>query len=112
MGGCLPPDGVAFSRQVNTGLASLNSSERRISPTSPRRTMPPTVAPMATPATSPSVSPPESDDSVASCCASVAVTVGAVSTVILSDSLTAMAVVPRVEVILSFTAAAVLPAGK
>merc|ERR1740130_1277445 len=99
----------AFSRQVNTGLASLNMMERRISPTAPRSTMPPTAAPMATPATSPSVSP-ESDDSVA--WASVVVTVGADSTVILSDSLTAMAEVPRVEMILSFTAAAVLPAGK
>merc|ERR1719482_1269673 len=48
-----------FSRQVNTGLASLTISERRISPTIPRSTMPPTAAPMATPAISPSVSPEE-----------------------------------------------------
>ena len=48
---------LAFSRQVNTGLASLASSERRISATIPRSTMPPTAAPTATPAISPSVSP-------------------------------------------------------
>merc|ERR1740130_1507886 len=99
----------AFSRQVKTGLASLNMMERRISPTAPRSTMPPTAAPMATPAISPSASPLESDDSVG---ASVVVTVGVDSTVISSDLLTAMAEVPRVEMILSFTAAAVLPAGK
>eukprot|EP00964_Phaeocystis_antarctica_P087307 scaffold55379_cov63-Phaeocystis_antarctica.AAC.1 len=34
--------------------------ERRISPTTPRSTMPPTDAPMATPAISPSVRPEES----------------------------------------------------
>merc|ERR1719482_833156 len=50
-----------FSRQVNTGLASLTSSERRISATIPSSTMPPTAPPMATPAISPSESPEPED---------------------------------------------------
>merc|ERR1740130_1611622 len=107
---------VDFSRQVKTGLASLNNRERRISPTTPRSTMPPTAPPMATPAISPSLSPESeestffSEESILN--TSLAVTVGADSTVSPSDSLTAVAEVPKVVSILLITAAAVVPAGK
>merc|ERR1740130_2571173 len=96
----------AFSRQVKTGLASLNMRERRISPTTPRSTMPPTAAPMATPATSPSERV-ESDDS---CCNSVAIMVGSDSTVIPSAA-EAVAAVPSFEESKVCTDAAVVPAG-
>eukprot|EP00964_Phaeocystis_antarctica_P017214 scaffold9499_cov55-Phaeocystis_antarctica.AAC.1 len=63
---------------------------------------------MAMPATSPSVSP-ESEDS--SCCTLRVVMVGSVSTVIPSEVVMAVAVVPRAEESDACTAAAVVAAG-